>query len=77
VILSVAIGKKFRYNNSMPTVHEKVYDLKVSDVAEITGYCSQHVRRLTRAGAIPSVKRGRSWIYNLQDVEAACFTFKR
>jgi hypothetical protein len=49
----------------------KNYTATVRDIAGHFDYTEAHTRRLAREGKIPSVKRGRAFMFDLNEVEAA------
>ena len=44
--------------------------LNLADAAEASGYCSDHLRRLYRQGALPGERRGRRIFFRSADVIA-------
>jgi len=44
--------------------------ITVHAAAEITGYCSQHLRRLLRAGKLEGIKVGQVWLIKMASLGA-------
>lgn len=44
------------------------YNLNVSEVGRLFGYSGAHIRRLAADGKIPSLQRGRVYLFNLDEV---------
>ena len=47
------------------------YDSRVPEIASAFGYSDDHVRHLARKNKIPSIRRGRSYFFNFEQVQNA------